>query len=116
MQEPSSNARRSSRARRSKGTDERPAIGDHRRAPFCWQSLDDLHAIRANVPRQSLTSALAVYLALTELASIREGFVVARKDVAAAAGVSLSTLDRMVEQLHKIGVIPESPTPDEVGQ
>lgn len=85
---------------------------DHRQQ-FGFQYLDDLRAIRASCPKANLTSALAVYLVLTELAAEqyrsggREGFVASRKAVAEAAGVSLPTLDKAIKRLadvHLIGI------------
>lgn len=87
------------------------SVKDQRRAPFCWQSLDDLHAIRANVPRANLSTTLAVYQALTELAAIhhrrggRDGFVETRKVIADTAGVSNRTFDAATTRLEGIGLL-----------
>lgn len=81
------------------------------RSQFCFQYLDDLHALRANTPAANLTSTFAVYLALTEMAAVqfktggRDGIVASRQSVAEAAGVSLRTLDTVMKRLAKIGIV-----------
>jgi hypothetical protein len=97
-------------------------IHDERRAPFCWQTHDAIERIRAQVSGPELKTALAVYLSLTYLASVRHaqggrgGFAAGRKEVAAAAGVKPATFDKVAEALAQIGLLEKRYRTDEVGR
>lgn len=86
-------------------------IVDRRRAPFCWQNLDDLEAIRSRCPRANLSTTLAVYTTLTEMASKhhrnggRAGFLETRNRIAELAGVSVRTADGALSRLAEFGLI-----------
>lgn len=87
------------------------AVEDGRRAPFCFQTHDALDRIREHYQGAKRTTALAVYLSLTEAANraggaaARGGFSASRKEIAGAAGISVDTLDRYVADLVKIGLV-----------
>lgn len=86
-------------------------ITDDRRAPFCFQTHGALDAIRSHFEGPKRTTAIAIYVALTETAnrnggaSVRENFRASRKEVAERAGVSVDTLDRYVGGFAEIGLL-----------
>lgn len=86
-------------------------VSENRLPPFCWQGLADLQHIRNGCPEKSLSSTLAVYLALTEGAQRnyieggRDGFVETRAQLAKAAGVAPRTFDAVVTRLTKLGLV-----------
>lgn len=61
---------------------------DSRRAPFCWQSIAALSAIRGRFEGEERTSALAIYETITEVANrLRDsghdrGFEASRREIA----------------------------------
>jgi hypothetical protein len=89
-------------------------VEDRRLPPFCYQTHAALAAIRAAAAFAGAkrTTALAIYVTLTEAANraggVRareEGFAATRPDIAASAGISVDTLDRYVSELVKIGLV-----------
>lgn len=87
---------------------------DRRRHAFCYQTHEALDAIRASglFAASRLTTALAVYLVLTEAANRsggagarEEGFTATRPEIAELAGISVDTLDRYVADLAKVGLV-----------
>lgn len=96
------------------------SVRDSRRAPFCWQSVPALKAIRAGwnpaEGKPSKAHGLGVYRALTEIANESrartafngesEGFEATRRDVAHRAGeLSPQTVDRAVRELERLGLL-----------
>jgi hypothetical protein len=86
-------------------------IQDRRRAPFFYQTQPAIDCIRATVSGGRRSTALAVYLVLTESANrnggekARDGFSEKRSAIAALVGCSLRTLDRAVSDLEEAGVL-----------
>lgn len=86
-------------------------VRDGRRAPFCFQTHAALALIRENFTGAKRTTALAVYLSLTEAANrsggaaARDGFLASRPDIAEAVGISVDTLDRYAADLVKAGLL-----------
>lgn len=86
---------------------------DRRRAPFCFQTHDALETLRDSgmFAGARLTTALAVYLVLTEAANriggagARNGFTATRPELADLAGISVDTLDRYVADFVKVGLV-----------
>ena len=78
------------------------------RAPFCWQEKQALRSIRARFEDSNKTPyALAIYLALTELASDRqcETFQGGIATIAKKAGTSYKTTLEYLRELEVLGVI-----------
>lgn len=76
--------------------------------PFAWQSKRALNLIREGYDdRAGLTSALAVYLVLTEFANQHRSatFSVLRRKIAEHAGMDRRTLTNVMERLREIGVV-----------
>jgi len=90
-------------------------VKDARRAPFCYQTLAAVNAIRARFPisrehptNRERTVAQAIYLALTFEANEqrrRDGFRASRKRIAELAGTSDRTLDRYVAIFEELGLL-----------
>lgn len=86
-------------------------VQDERRSPFCFQTHEALAVIRGNFSGAKLTTALAIYLSLTEAANraggaeARNGFPATRAAIAEAAGISVDTLDRYVVTFAKVGLV-----------
>jgi len=86
-------------------------IHDARRAPFCFQTHAALDVIRERFVGAKRTTAIAVYVAMTETANrnggsvARESFRASRKEIADRAGVSVDTLDRYAADLAEAGLI-----------
>lgn len=87
-----------------------PLVQDARRPPFCYQTHDALDAVRdaaADEEKLSVSTAIAVYVSLTETANrsggalARGAFQATRKDIARRAGVSIDTLDRYIAAFEK---------------
>lgn len=80
-------------------------------APFCYQTLDALAALREAFSGRELTTALAIYVGLTELANEkrhaggRSGFKAEQKDVAAYSGASVRTISDYAPRLVAAGVL-----------
>lgn len=75
--------------------------------PFCWQNRLILEAIRERVPPGKRTSALMVYVALSELASIagcRE-FDALLRDLATKSGLGRRTVISRLRELRQCGFI-----------
>lgn len=96
-------------------------VQDDRRPPFCYQTHDALAVIRATFEGAKLSTALAVYLCLTEAANRDggaeargNGFAASRRVVAAAAGISKDTLDRYAADFVKAGLLLIERRPAEV--
>src|SRR5437667_456982 len=71
--------------------------------PFCWQNKHVLRAIRDHFDAtNNVSSALAVYLALTEIASDKQSELFDRRigDIAARAGVSYKTANKVLHRLE----------------
>lgn len=81
-------------------------------APFCYQTLGALDAIRETFHGQRRYVALAIYVGLTELANEyreqnprRRGFRAERRVVADRAGTSPNTVSSYIEGLEGAGVL-----------
>jgi DNA-binding Lrp family transcriptional regulator len=77
-------------------------------APFCWQHKPALRKIReAFDAEKTVTTALAVYLALTEIASDEESekFQTTHSWISQKSGVSPRTVQTRLNQLKEIRVI-----------
>ncbi len=74
---------------------------------WCWQDKDILDLIRENFKGQRLTTALAVYLSLTELASNQglDEFVAYFSQIAKLSGKSIPTIKSYANQFIQIGVL-----------
>jgi hypothetical protein len=91
-----------------------PLVADKRLPPFCYQTHAALRALRehfAEADGLKLTTALAVYLCISEAASQehanggRNGFMAGRKLIASRAGISVDTLDRYVRALEELSLL-----------
>jgi hypothetical protein len=86
-------------------------VRDTRHAPFCWQAKPALAALRAFYDGERLkqrSTAIAVYVALTEAASNQhqQGEVaVIHLAIAEATGTSRSTVKRYLSEFEDIGLI-----------
>lgn len=86
-------------------------IADDRRAPFCYQTHDALAAIRSRFTGGKRSTAIAVYVVLTETANAlggeeaRNGFQASRTSIAREVGCSVDTLDRYVAVFVEIGLL-----------
>lgn len=74
---------------------------------WCWQDKDILSLIRENFKGQRLTTSLAIYLSLTELASNNssEKFTAYFSQIAKLSGKSIPTIKSYSNQFIKIGVL-----------
>jgi len=87
------------------------SVRDIRRVPFCWQDKSALRLLRCHYDGERLkqrSTALAVYLALTEAASNQysQGQVeVIQMAIADATGTSRSTVKRYLSEFEGIGLI-----------
>ena len=74
---------------------------------WCWQDKDTLELIRANFKGQRLTTALAVYLSLTELASNQgvDEFTSYFSQIAKLSGKSIPTIKSYSNQFISIGIL-----------
>ena len=88
-----------------------PLVEEQRLPPFCYQTRAALDVIRGEFSGTKRATALAVYVALTDLAARRHynggrnGYTAGRRELAAAAGVGIDTLDRYVKSLERIGLL-----------
>ncbi|MBK8477563.1 MAG: hypothetical protein IPL39_15055 [Opitutaceae bacterium] len=76
--------------------------------PFCWQSKPALRLLRdAHDATNDVTTALAVYVALTECASNegKETFTAAHAWIARLSGVSPTTIKRHLKTFTEVGLI-----------
>jgi len=76
--------------------------------PFCWQSKAALRRLRdAFDATNDVSTALAVYIALTEIASNEgvETFTAAHAWIARLSGVGVSTVKKHVKTLAEVGLI-----------
>lgn len=76
--------------------------------PFCWQSKGALRLLRdAHDATNDVTTALAVYVALTECASNEgsETFTAAHAWIARLSGVSPTTIKRHLKTFAEVGLI-----------
>jgi hypothetical protein len=86
-------------------------VRDGRSSPWCFQTHAALDLIRASFDGPKRSTALAVYVCLTEAANrsggaaARGGFTASRADIAAAAGISVDTLDRYAAEFSRVGLI-----------
>lgn len=89
-------------------------IRDRRLPPFCYQTIETLADLRAWYSRNAqtrLSTALAIYLTLTEHANrnggraARAGFTAYRAEMARDAGVSTDTFDRYIREFEEIGLV-----------
>lgn len=89
----------------------RSLVSDARRAPFFYQTEDAFDALRERFSGARRTTAIAVYVVLTETANrlggekARDGFRASRTSVAKMVGVSVDTFDRYVSELVEIGLL-----------
>lgn len=74
---------------------------------WCWQDKDILDLIRENFKGQRLTTALAVYLSLTELASNNSSdeFTAYFSQIAKLSGKSIPTIKSYSNEFIKIGIL-----------
>ena len=74
---------------------------------WCWQDKDILDLIRKNFNGQRLTTALAVYLSLTELASNQglDEFPAYFSQIAKLSGKSIPTIKIYSNQFITIGIL-----------
>ncbi len=74
---------------------------------WCWQDKDILDLIRENFSGQRLTTALAVYLSLTELASNQglDEFAAYFSQIAKSSGKSIPTIKNYSNQFISIGIL-----------
>ncbi len=74
---------------------------------WCWQDKDILGLIRENFKGQRLTTSLAVYLSLTELASNNSSdeFPAYFSQIAKLSGKSIPTIKSYSNQFIKIGIL-----------
>lgn len=74
---------------------------------WCWQDKDTLELIRENFKGQRLTTALAVYLSLTELASNQgiDEFAAYFSQIAKLSGKSIPTIKSYSNQFISIGIL-----------
>jgi hypothetical protein len=77
--------------------------------PFCWQDKKLLRTINYHFEASaiSIASARSLYLALTEAASNRskDSFIVTQGELASLAGLSRSTVNKLVSEFVEIGII-----------
>ena len=76
--------------------------------PFCWQTKKVLRRIRDHFDdTNNVSSALAVYLSLTEFASDAKSEVFQRRilEIAARAGVSYKTAGKVLSRLEALSII-----------
>ena len=87
------------------------SVRDHRKTSWCWQEKAALRLLRAHYDGERLkqrSTALAVYLALTEAASNQysQGHVeVIQMGIAEMTGTSRSTVKRYLSEFEDIGLI-----------
>jgi hypothetical protein len=82
-----------------------------RQAPFCWQHKAALRLIRESFDAdKAVSSALAVYLALTEIASDQESetFTTTHAWIALMSGLSPRTVQDRLNRLSEIGLLEVS--------
>lgn len=74
---------------------------------WCWQDKDILGLIREDFTGQRLTTALAIYLSLTELASNNSSdeFTAYFSQIAKLSGKSIPTIKSYSNQFIKIGIL-----------
>lgn len=74
---------------------------------WCWQDKDILGLIRENFKGQRLTTSLAIYLSLTELASNNSSdeFTAYFSQIAKLSGKSIPTIKSYSNQFIKIGIL-----------
>lgn len=74
---------------------------------WCWQDKDILDFIRENFNGQRLTTALALYISLAELASnaSSDQFPAYYVQLASLAGKSLSTVRNYCNEFVKLGIL-----------
>jgi hypothetical protein len=80
-------------------------------APFCWQQKPALRLIRDSCDAEkSVSSTLAVYLALTEIASDEESetFTTTHAWIALKSGLSPRTVQDRINRLSEIGLLEVS--------
>jgi hypothetical protein len=76
--------------------------------PFCWQNKGALRLIRDHFDStNTVASALAVYVSLTEIASDEQSEVFARRvgDIASRAGLSYKTTIKVLHRLEALGLV-----------
>lgn len=93
-------------------------IRDLRSGGFCWVGCRELAAIKRTFTGKERTTALGIYLALTELANEAraQSFQASRTAIAGEAGVSPRTLDRYAEVFVELGLLAVERHVDERGQ
>lgn len=83
---------------------------DSRRAPFCWQDLQALALIRDHFEGRQVTTAIAVYVAMTEIANEQrdDTFTASRAYIAEKAGSSVRTVDDYADGLIECGLLEKT--------
>ncbi len=73
---------------------------------WCWQDKDTIELIRKNFKGQRLTTALAIYLTLTELASNQgtDEFSAYYSQITTFSGKSFSTVRNYCSEFIKLGI------------
>jgi hypothetical protein len=87
--------------------------------PFCWQAKESLRAIRDRFDAaHNVASAIAVYVALSEIASNKgcESFEATQGEVAQKSGLSPNTVRKVLAGLKAAGLLHESPNFYESGE
>ena len=80
--------------------------------PFCWQAKESLRGIRDRFDAShNVASAIAVYVALSEIASNKscESFEATQGEVAQKSGLSPNTVRKVITGLKVAGLLHESP-------
>jgi hypothetical protein len=97
-------------------------VKDRRTAPFCYQEHSAIEAIQLRFSGRQRTTALAIYNAMTYLASVRfkqggrDGFVAGRAEIAETAGSKPATIDEYAAILEgELGLISRERRTDERG-
>jgi hypothetical protein len=86
-------------------------VKDRRRFPFCLQEHRAVELIHANWSGRERTTALAIYQAMTYLASVhyrdggRDGFAATRAEIAEKAGSKPATVDVYSRAFVAIGIL-----------
>lgn len=86
---------------------------DIRNAPFIWQSVEAMAAIRGRFEGRERKTAIAVYVSMTEVANEARSasFRAYRQEIASRAGISVATLDRIVTGLCEIQLLQRETQP-----
>lgn len=86
-------------------------IVDNRMPAFCWQEKAVLRDIRKSFKTSEIVTAMAVYTALTEVASNKtsDEFEIKRLTLSKMLGRSESSIDYYLSKMVKMGIIKKKP-------